>query len=90
MKKRVDLAHDQNFFSFEFAALDYTDSRKNQYAYKLEGLDENWIDSGNRRFANYTAVPPVTTFFVSRVRTTTVFGTKKASRSSSTSVRRGG
>ncbi len=58
VKKRVDLAHDQNFFSFEFAALDYTDSEKNQYAYKLEGLDENWIDSGNRRFANYTAVRP--------------------------------
>ncbi|MCI0692226.1 ATP-binding protein, partial [candidate division KSB1 bacterium] len=58
VKKLIDLAHDQNFFSFEFAALDYTDSKKNQYAYKLEGLDENWIDSGNRRFANYTAVPP--------------------------------
>ncbi len=57
VKKRVDLTYDQNFFSFEFAALDYTDSKKNQYAYKLEGLDQDWIESGNRRFANYTAIP---------------------------------
>lgn len=58
VKKRVDLTHDQNFFSFEFAALDYTDPKKNQYAYKLEGLDESWINSDTRRFANYTAVAP--------------------------------
>lgn len=58
VKKRLDLTHDQNFFSFDFAALDYTDPKKNQYAYILEGLDQEWIYSGNRHFANYTAVPP--------------------------------
>jgi signal transduction histidine kinase/ligand-binding sensor domain-containing protein/DNA-binding NarL/FixJ family response regulator len=56
--KHLLLKHNENFFSFEFAALDYFDPAKNQYAYKLEGLDEGWILSGNRRFANYTGIPP--------------------------------
>jgi signal transduction histidine kinase/CheY-like chemotaxis protein len=56
--KNIRLKYNQNFFSFQFAALDYTNPEKNQYAYFLEGLDEGWIYSGNRRFANYTSVPP--------------------------------
>ena len=57
-KKHLVLDHNQNFFSFEFTALNYTDPVKNQFAYKLEGLDEDWIFCGNRRFANYTGVAP--------------------------------
>ncbi len=56
--QHITLKYDQNFFSFEFAALDYANPNKNQYAYYLEGLDEDWIYSGNRRFASYTSVPP--------------------------------
>lgn len=41
-------------FSFEFAAMDYTNSEKNNYAYFLEGFDKEWIFSGTRRFVNYT------------------------------------
>lgn len=57
-KKSLLLKHNQNFFSFEFAALDYSDSEKNQYAYYLEGFENDWNYSGNRRYANYTGVPP--------------------------------
>jgi signal transduction histidine kinase/DNA-binding response OmpR family regulator/ligand-binding sensor domain-containing protein len=57
-KKHLVLDHNQNFFSFEFSALNYVDPVKNEYAYKLEGLDEDWVYSGNRHFANYTGVPP--------------------------------
>ncbi|HMH23599.1 MAG TPA: two-component regulator propeller domain-containing protein [Puia sp.] len=52
------LAHDQNFFSFEFSALNYTDPAKNQYAYKLEGVDKDWVYSRTRRSADYTDVAP--------------------------------
>lgn len=52
--KKIELSYKQNFFSLEFAALDYTAPEKNQYAYKLEGFDKDWIYSGNRRYANYT------------------------------------
>lgn len=58
VKKNITLTHGENFFSFEFAALDYTDPGKNQYACFLEGFENNWNYIGNRRFANYTGVPP--------------------------------
>jgi len=57
-RKNLKLDYDQNFFSFEFSALDYTNPAKNQYAYMLEGLDEKWTFCGNRRFANYTDLSP--------------------------------
>lgn len=44
--------------SFEFAALNFTQSRKDQFAYTLEGFDREWIQSGTRRTARYTNVPP--------------------------------
>jgi len=56
--KHITLKYNQNFFSFRFSAMDYVNPEKNLYAYYLEGLDKNWIYSGNRRFANYTSVPP--------------------------------
>ncbi len=52
--KEITLSYKQNVFSFEFAALDYTNPSKNQYAYKMEGFDQDWIYSGNRRYASYT------------------------------------
>lgn len=54
----IELSYQDNFFSFEFVALDYTLPVKNQYAYKLEGLDEDWIHSGLRRYASYTNLSP--------------------------------
>ena len=49
----LSLTYDQNFLSFDFAALDFTDPEQNQYAYILEGLNEEWVDVGNRRYAEY-------------------------------------
>jgi signal transduction histidine kinase/ligand-binding sensor domain-containing protein len=57
-KKQIELAHDQNSFSFSFAALDFIRPLSNQYAYRLEGIDQDWIEAGNRRYANYTHIPP--------------------------------
>lgn len=52
-----------SFFAFEFAALDYTDPLRNQYAYQLEGFDRDWVHCGNRRYASYTNLPPGTYLF---------------------------
>lgn len=52
--RQIELAQRENFFSFEFAALDYKDPNRNQYAYRLEGFDPNWIYCGTRRYASYT------------------------------------
>jgi signal transduction histidine kinase len=51
------LSYDQDFISFDFAALDYNKPEKNQYAYKLEGFDQDWIEAGTRPYASYTNVP---------------------------------
>lgn len=52
------LPYDKNTLSFEFAALEFSNSKLNQYAYMMEGLDKGWIASGNRRFARYPNLPP--------------------------------
>ena len=44
-------------FEFEFAALSYAHPEKNQYAYMLEGFDENWNEIGTRRYGKYTNLP---------------------------------
>ncbi len=54
----IDLDYDQDFFSFRFAALDYADPQRNSFAYKLEGIDEEWRRPGTRNFAGYTKVDP--------------------------------
>ena len=56
--KKIDISYRDNVFSIEFAALNYLNSDKNQYAYKLEGFDEAWNYVGNRRFATYTNLNP--------------------------------
>lgn len=47
----------QNHVGFSFAILDYREPGGNQYAYILEGFDDDWIYSGSRNFANYTNLP---------------------------------
>jgi len=41
----------------QFAALSFTNPNQNRYAYRLEGFDPQWIDSGHRRFAQYSRLP---------------------------------
>ena len=52
------LPHDDNFITFEFAALDFSSPAKNQYAYRLLGVDKDWIYNGHRRSASYTNLDP--------------------------------
>ena len=52
----ITLDHTDNFFSFEFAALDFVEPSRNQYAYRLEGFDRDWIRCGTRRYASYTNI----------------------------------
>ena len=53
----IKLSYEQDFLSFDFAALDYNKPEKNQYAYQLEGFDQDWIEAGTRPYASYTNVP---------------------------------
>ena len=54
MIQPVHLSYKQNMFTIEFAALNFTDANRNQYAYQLEGFDHDWIQCGNKQSATYT------------------------------------
>ncbi len=56
--KQIVLDYDQNMLSFEFAALNYANSEKNEYQYKLDGFDRGWNKIGNQRRATYTNLDP--------------------------------
>ncbi len=51
--------HDQNNFSLEFAALDYSQAATIRYRYRMEGLEDQWneVDS-NERLVTYPGTPP--------------------------------
>jgi streptogramin lyase len=55
--EKITLDYTQSMISFSFAALNYRDPEKNQYAYKLEGFDDKWREVGNQRKALYTNLP---------------------------------
>ncbi len=52
------LSHRDSILSFEFAALDFTAPGRNQYAYRLQGADDTWIDLGNRRHVTVANLDP--------------------------------
>ena len=54
----IEVEYSDKFIAFEFAALDYVNPGKNQYSYKLEGFDSEWVNSGSRRYASYTNLSP--------------------------------
>ncbi len=54
----VSLSHSDNMFTIHFAALSYVSPEKNQYAYRLEGFDKDWIYVGSEHKAVYTNIPP--------------------------------
>ncbi|NVO04337.1 MAG: histidine kinase, partial [Bacteroidetes bacterium] len=60
----INLTYNDNFFSFEFSALDFSNPSKNRFAFKLDNFDPDWIYvDANKRFAEYTKVSPGTYLF---------------------------
>ena len=60
---KLELTHKQNFITIEYAALDFVDPENIQYAYMLEGLDNDWNYVQKQRSANYTNLPKGTYIF---------------------------
>lgn len=44
--------------SFDFVALSYTSPQANRYAYKMEGIDEDWNYTSDAHTASYAQLPP--------------------------------
>src|SRR5690606_36729420 len=54
----IELDHDQNIFTIDYVALNFTLSENNEYSYILHGFDEFWNNAGHQRQATYTNIPP--------------------------------
>jgi len=52
--KEITLTYKQAIFSLKFSALSFISPEKNQYAYKLDGLEDEWNYVKNKRDATYT------------------------------------
>lgn len=55
---KISLKHDENFVTIHFAVTNFSNQNKNRFSYRLRGLNNSWVDAGNRGFANYTSLPP--------------------------------
>lgn len=54
----ITLEPEDSVVSFEFAALNFTLSHKNRYAYQLEGFHDDWIELGTKRDITFTNLNP--------------------------------
>ncbi|HEX7846108.1 MAG TPA: triple tyrosine motif-containing protein, partial [Chitinophagaceae bacterium] len=63
LEKKIVLPYSDNMITFEFAALDFMAPDMNQYQFRLEGFDKDWINAGNTNAATYTNLDPGTYTF---------------------------
>ncbi|OJJ17979.1 hypothetical protein BKI52_29425 [marine bacterium AO1-C] len=63
----IELSHQDNVISFEFAALNYIYPQHNTYSIMMENFDRDWRYIGNKNFETYTSLPAGTYIF--RIRT---------------------
>ena len=52
----VSLSHEQNTVTISFAVLNYIQPERNQYKYMLEGLDRDWVYSGQQNNVTYAGL----------------------------------
>lgn len=73
-KHELSLGHLENTVSFEFSSFDFKNSNNKKYAYQLEGLDTDWIETDNKnRRATYTNLPSGQ--YILKIKTTNNDGT---------------
>jgi len=66
--KEVVLTHKENFISIEYASLDYVNPENILYAYRLDGVDKEWVFNQKQRVVNYSNLSPGN--YVFRVKST--------------------
>lgn len=56
--EELNLDYEDKMLSVEFFAADYSNTELLQYAYKLEGINPDWVISPEARTASFTTLPP--------------------------------
>jgi signal transduction histidine kinase/ligand-binding sensor domain-containing protein/DNA-binding response OmpR family regulator len=54
----ITLPYDSSSITLQAAVLSFTMPSMNEYLYKMEGLDKEWVHIKNNRKINYTKMPP--------------------------------
>lgn len=54
----ITLPYNQSNVGFDFAALNYKSPTAIQYAYKMEGIDKDWIQANSNKNITYSRLPP--------------------------------
>jgi signal transduction histidine kinase/streptogramin lyase len=57
-REEVRISFREKIITLEFAALSFGNPQKNQYAYRLEGYNDDWIYLGNKREVTFTSLKP--------------------------------
>lgn len=57
-KRQISLPADENFLQFEFSAMVFGNSNRNQYAWMLDGIDKDWVYGGNENKVSYANLKP--------------------------------
>lgn len=76
----IELPYNSPYLEIEYTALYYRDAAKLRFRYRLDGLDDTWLEVGTRRSALFTRLPSGTyTFNVSASADGTVWNETGAS-----------
>lgn len=63
----ISLDHDQNYVTIDFAAMDFRNTDANKFAYKMKGIDKDWVNAGNEHSISYATLAPGRYHFLVKV-----------------------
>ncbi len=55
--EEIELQPDDYLLGISFAAMDFRAPHRNQYRYQMVGLDQNWVELGNRNYIDFSKLP---------------------------------
>lgn len=58
LSENIQISPQQTNFEIAYTALSFVKPEQVRFRYKLEGLDDDWIEAGTRRTAYYSHLPP--------------------------------
>ena len=58
IKNNIQISPGKKRLTFEYTSLSLCEPKKNQFKYRLDGYENNWVNSYNERSVSYTNLPP--------------------------------
>lgn len=56
--RALKFPYHQNFIGLDFISINYTQPERTLYSYRMEGVDEDWVNNGTSRSVNYANLAP--------------------------------